>query len=141
MDEVACWRRISQTRLLSQDEWRQAYEAVFAGYDRAAVWDAAICLVREGSELVPAINLSAHRRWPDPARKPGEETMEDICYNKFAPEVRALNIVREAAGTGFLGGWDDFDHEKYPGSWCETHTRDEAIELLEAAKERDLDGP
>lgn len=118
---------------LSGDEWAAAEQLCWRRLDRADVWHRALVYLEKGEDLVPAVLKAAFDAWPKaPSLEPGqEESLESAVYNRCAPEVKFMEMLWTAAGTRFLGGFVEFDHGMYSGSWCEYRTRDDGMALLE----------
>lgn len=110
---------------LTGSEIDQMCADVFQAFDREKAWLDAIHRVRKGESVVNAILSSVFRHWTNTMMNMGE-TVEHLAYNRCAPEVRALEIVRRVVGTRMLGVWD------------ETHDEEEKVALLEASMRADL---
>lgn len=97
-------------------------------------WDRAMENVRSGLDIVPAIILAVFETWP--ADIPGQN-VHAREYNDTGPELKALERFRAAAGTRFLGKWSEPELQEWDGTygWCQGHTRDEAIAMMEAFRD------
>lgn len=100
------------------------------------MWDAAIKNVEAGKSLVAAVCEAVLSTWPK--EPPPNDVYWEHAHAKLAPDVQALNVIRDIIGTRMIGPLKgDPIAQKYGDiGWCDEHpTREEWIAVLNAAKE------
>lgn len=99
-------------------------------------WTRAIERVRAGEEVVTAIVEALWHGWPKDPPPPMPQAWTER-WNTTSPWLLMLDAFRRMAGTRFIGRWSEtLERPGFPeGPWCSTHTREDAIALMEGLRD------